>query len=243
MLRCAKALRRLRGKCGALARDARGIAAVEFSLILPLMLLLYFGSVLVTQGVRANRKVDLVAAALANLTSQQLTCSTGGSVPCLTETDMTGSNGIFTAAAAIMAPYATSDLKMTVSQVNVQTYNGGLIAKVDWTVTNNGGTARPCSPGGANNSLIAQNVSTSQSTFQKYIPTSYVTSGAPTGSMIIADVVYQFKPGMGWNMFQWSDTTTVFRMANVGYFRNRNSTSGSAGPITPTMTSGVTDCP
>ena len=243
MLTARTAWRALARKLGTLRRDTRGIAAVEFSLILPLMLLLYFGSVLVTQAVRASRKVDLVAAALANLASQQLTCSTGGSVPCLTETDMTGSNGIFTAAAAIMAPYTTTNLKMTISQVNVQTYNGNLIAKVDWTVTNNSATARPCSPGGANNSLLAQNVSTSQTNFQNYIPTSYVASGAPTGSMIVADVLYQYKPGLGWNLFKWSDTTTVFKMANVGYFRNRNSSSGSAGPITASMTSGKTDCP
>ncbi len=243
MLNMRHARRVLAGKAFAFRRDNKGIAAVEFSLILPLMLLLYFGSVLVTQAVRASRKVDLVAAALSNLASQQLTCSTGGSVPCLTDADMTGSNGIFTAAAAIMSPYGITDLKMTISQVNVQTYNGNLIAKVDWTVTNNGATARSCSPGGANNSLIAQNVSTSQANFQNYIPTSYVASGAPTGSMIVADVVYQFKPGMGWGLFKWADKTTVFKMANVGYFRNRNSSGGSAGPITDGMATGKTDCP
>lgn len=228
------ALRRLRSE-----RD--GIAAVEFALILPLMLLLYFGSFEITQAVRASRKVDLVANALANLASQQLTC-TGGSGVCLTEADMTGANGIFTAAAAIMSPYPTTNLTMTVSQVNISTYNSNLIAKVGWTVVNNGGTVRPCNGGGTNGALQAGNVSTSSSTFRNYLPTSYTASGAPTGSMIVADVTYNYKPGFGWKLFKWSDATTAFQMANVGYFRNRNANGGSAGPITPSMTSGKTVC-
>ena len=191
-----------RARLKSFAPSIDGIAAVEFSLILPLMLLLYLGSVLATQAVRASRKVDLVAGALANLTSQQLTCSSGASAICLTETDMTGSNGIFTAAAAIMAPFDTATLQMTVSQVNISSYNGALIAKVDWTVTNNGGTARPCNGGGANNSLLAGNVSTSSATYQSYMPPNYTAAGAPTGSMIVADVAYQYKPGMGVGLLQ-----------------------------------------
>ena len=232
-------MKALRARLAALASAADGVAAVEFSLILPLMLVLYFGSVEVTQAVRASRKVDLVAGALANLASQQLTCSTGSATACLTETDMTGSNGIFTAAAAILAPFSTTNLKMTISQVNISTYNGSLIAKVDWTVTNNGGTARPCNGGGPNKSLLAGNVPTSNSAYQSYLPTSYTATGAPTGSMIVADVVYQYKPGMGWDFFKWSNTTAAFQMSYVGYYRNRNA---GAGPITASMTSGLTDC-
>lgn len=234
-------LGRLRTRLPALATATDGIAAVEFALILPLLLLLYFGSIEVTQAVRASRKVDLVAAALANLASQQATCSTG-TTPCLTDTDMTGSNGIFTAAAAIMAPFSTATLKMTVSQVNITTYNGSLIAKVDWTVTNNGGSARPCNGGGPNNSLLAGTVGTGNPAYQSYMPASYTMTGAPTGSMMVADVVYQYQPGMGWDFFQWSNTTTAFQMASIGYFRNRNTSGGTAGPITASMSTGLTKC-
>lgn len=234
--------RLLPARPGALASAVDGIAAVEFALILPLLLLLYFGSIEMTQAVRASRKVDLVAAALANLTSQQSICATGGTTPCLTESDMTGSNGIFTAAAAIMAPFSTTNLKMTISQVTITSYNGSLIAKVDWTVTNNGGTARPCNGGGPGNSLLAGTVGTNNSSYRSYMPASYTMTGAATGSMIVADVVYQYKPGMGWDFFQWSNTTTAFQMAAIGYYRNRNSSSGTAGPITASMTSGLTKC-
>ena len=42
-----------------LAKDERGVSAVEFALILPLMLTLYFGGVEVSQGVAIDRKVTL----------------------------------------------------------------------------------------------------------------------------------------------------------------------------------------
>ena len=113
----------------------------------------------------------------------------------------------------------------------------------DWTVTNSGGTARPCNDGGPNKSLLAGNVSPGSANYQYYLPASYTTAGAPTGSMIVADVTYAYKPGFGYALFQWSDTTQAFGMANVGYYRNRNSNSGSGGPITASMTSGKTACP
>ena len=47
----------LRRRFDALRLDARGIAAVEFAFVLPIMLTLYLGCVEVTQGVIANRQI------------------------------------------------------------------------------------------------------------------------------------------------------------------------------------------
>ena len=239
----------VRRKLATAIRSKDGVAAVEFALILPLMLTLYFGSFEATQAIRASRKIDLVASTLANLASQQTTNrSTQQSAcndptkPCLNDADMTGANGIFTAAAAILSPYTTGALQMTLTQVNVTTYNGNLIAKVDWTVTNNGGTARPCSGGGANSSLLAGNIAAGATGYQNYMPTSYTATNAPQGYMIVADISYQYKPGFGYGLFKWSDTSTVFKMANVGYFRNRNSTGQSAGRIIADAATNKTQC-
>ena len=49
--------RRVRG----LASDERGVSAVEFAMLLPLMLTLYLGAVEVSQGVGADRKATLTA--------------------------------------------------------------------------------------------------------------------------------------------------------------------------------------
>lgn len=103
-------------------RDRRGIAATEFALIVPVMLTLLIGSVEVTRGFAADRKVSLVARAVADLTSQSTAVTSG---------DMTN---ILDAAAGIMYPYNTRDLKLKVTAVNVAA-NG--TAKVAWGAARN----------------------------------------------------------------------------------------------------------
>ncbi len=53
-----------------LRRDRRGVSAVEFALLLPVMMTLFLGSVEASQGIAADRKVELTAHALADLASQ-----------------------------------------------------------------------------------------------------------------------------------------------------------------------------
>ena len=54
--------------------DRCGLAAVEFALILPVMLTLYFGGVEVTNMLVANRRVTSVAYTAADLAAQRLAC-------------------------------------------------------------------------------------------------------------------------------------------------------------------------
>ena len=51
-------------------RDCRGIAATEFAVIVPVMLVMFFGTVEFSSGVAVDRKVTLVARTLSDLTSQ-----------------------------------------------------------------------------------------------------------------------------------------------------------------------------
>ena len=255
--RGAATVRLIRRAIAAIRASDEGIAAVEFALILPLMLTMYFGSVEVTKAVRGSSKVDLVANTLANISSQQTamrsaqqTACNDPSAPCLNDADMTGSNGAFTSASSILSPFSTNTLQMTISQVNVSSYNGSLIAKVEWTVTNNGGTPRPCIGGGVNNSLLPGTVQPGSTNYQNYIPANYVASGAPTGRMIIADVVYNYQPGFGFGSTSWSTASTSFKMASVGYYRNRNTGTNAAfpatagpGAITDDVTTNKTHCP
>ncbi len=116
-------LLRLFGRFGA---DRRGVSAVEFALLAPVMITLYFGCVEISDGVAADRKVSLAAAALANLAAQTQTISSN---------DMTN---ILDAASAIIAPYDAAKLKITVSCLNIDANKS---AKVKWSQTRNG-TAR-----------------------------------------------------------------------------------------------------
>jgi Flp pilus assembly protein TadG len=107
------------------SRDRRGVSAVEFALVAPMMIALYFGCVEISDGVAADRKVSLTAAALANLVAQSTS---------LSSTDM---NNVLDASTAIIAPYSASNLKMTVSCLSIDA-NKNVTTK--WTATRNGGT-------------------------------------------------------------------------------------------------------
>ncbi len=78
------------------AGATRGVAAVEFALILPLMLLLYLGSAETTQAVMASRKASMAARTLSDLVSQQ------DANVVMTDVTM---GSIFNAASAIMQPF------------------------------------------------------------------------------------------------------------------------------------------
>jgi len=106
-----------------LVRDKRGVSAVEFALIAPLMVSLYLGCVEISDGVSAQRKVTLIASTVANLTAQSTTLSTS---------DV---SNILDASTAIIYPYSSSTLKMTVSCIAIDANKS---ATVKWSVTRNG---------------------------------------------------------------------------------------------------------
>jgi Flp pilus assembly protein TadG len=121
-------------RLGAFRRADTGVAAVEFAIILPLMVFMYLGMTELTTGINVNRKLTLVSRTLADLTTRM--------------TDVTGDgiDIVFSAAKAVMQPYDASRVAMAVTSVTVVqgptagTYTG----KVAWSCTQGTGlTARP----------------------------------------------------------------------------------------------------
>jgi Flp pilus assembly protein TadG len=104
-----------------------GVAAVEFAMLLPVLVSLYLGAVELSRGIAADRKVTLVAHTLADLSTQFTD---------IADTDM---SNILNASSAIMAPYAVSNLKAVVSELAIDAQGQ---AKVVWSDTLNG-TVRP----------------------------------------------------------------------------------------------------
>ena len=118
-LRMTKLLRSFRG-------DREGASAVEFAILAPLLITLYFGLVEITDGIAADRKVTLTAGALANLTSQTQTVT------------VDGMTNILNASAAIIKPYSVGNLAATITCIKIDADGN---AKVKWSATLNG-TAR-----------------------------------------------------------------------------------------------------
>jgi Flp pilus assembly protein TadG len=107
------------GWIAGLLRDRNGSAAVEFAVIVPIMLTLFFGVVEFSSAVAVDRKVTLVARTLSDLTSQSSS---------VTDTDL--SNFTITIR-AIMTPYPSGLLNSTVSELYVEPTT--LTAKVKWS--------------------------------------------------------------------------------------------------------------
>lgn len=59
--------------CRACFRDARGVAMVEFGLMLPLLLTLFYGVVEITRFILITQKVEKLAHSVADVTSQSQT--------------------------------------------------------------------------------------------------------------------------------------------------------------------------
>mgnify|MGYP001328504780 CR=1 FL=1 len=68
-------LSRTRRGVADLLRDRRGVAAIEFAFIVPVLLALYFVTMEVAQGIEANKKVGRVGSMVADLITQQQSMS------------------------------------------------------------------------------------------------------------------------------------------------------------------------
>jgi len=101
-----------------LLQDRSGIAAVEFAMCLPFLVLLYLGGYQLSDAISAYRKVTLATRTVADLTSQYSSAS-------LNDLD-----SILGASAQVLAPYNIAASKITVSQVKIDANRN---ATVDWS--------------------------------------------------------------------------------------------------------------
>jgi Flp pilus assembly protein TadG len=100
-------------------RDRRGISAVEFAMLLPLMVTMYLGVVEVSQGVAVDRKVTLTTRTMADLASR---------VSSINNADM---SSLLNASAAVVAPYDPAPLKIVLSAVSIDANGNATIAWSD----------------------------------------------------------------------------------------------------------------
>jgi len=103
-----------------LAKDRRGVSAVEFALIAPAMIAFYFGMAEITQALLAERRAGHAASAVGDLVAQSSQISNG---------EITD---VFSVARTIMLPFNSdvSKLKMRVSSLTADSKG---VAKVDWS--------------------------------------------------------------------------------------------------------------
>jgi len=140
--------------CRRFSRDKRGVAAVEFSVILPAMLLMFFGTFEVSSLIRAKFATNRAAQLIANLVAQEPTGSatSGSGTVGFTASDSTD---FCTAAKLAMAPFPGSSFKATIASASKN--SSGVIA-FDWTpqadTTCGGGAGTFLDPTAASNGLL-----------------------------------------------------------------------------------------
>ncbi len=120
-------------------RDSRGIAATEFAVIVPVMLVMFFGVVEFSSGVAVDRKVTLVARTVSDLTSQAPSSATQATFAAVTDSYL---GNVFNAGALIFQPYKpTTPAKARVSEIYIDSTGA---ATIQWskaaTITSTGAT-------------------------------------------------------------------------------------------------------
>jgi Flp pilus assembly protein TadG len=100
-----------------LAKDERGVSAIEFVLIFPLLVAMLAGTVDIGQALTVSRKMNQVVSTLGDMTSQQTAWTT---------TDI---DAIVAGTATIIEPFSKTDLKIDLVVLDV---DASLAAKVNW---------------------------------------------------------------------------------------------------------------
>jgi Flp pilus assembly protein TadG len=127
------AFTRLSAKIISLRDRKDGLAAVEFAMVLPVMVIMYLGCCEVSLGFSASKKVDSVARALSDLTSQAQVA--------IKQSDM---NDIIAAATGVMQPFDGAATNLAITSFIMPTPASGPVkAFTDWSYVR-GGTATGC---------------------------------------------------------------------------------------------------
>ncbi len=98
--------------------NEKGVSAVEFALIAPVMVLIYFGCIELSLLMRADRRVTSTASSLGDLTARLVT---------VTDADM---QDLYNAATVLMEPYPAASTRMRITSV---VDNGDGQTRVDWS--------------------------------------------------------------------------------------------------------------
>jgi Flp pilus assembly protein TadG len=203
---------RIKGSAFDMVDDCRGIAAVEFVVIVPIMLVMFFGTVEFSSGVTIYRKTTLVTRTLSDLTSQ----STG-----VDDADLIG---FFNASSYILAPYSAAPGFPATSATITELYINPLTlqARVQWsrsaTITTSGSTSTVVLGTGRTVSSVVT------------IPSQLMTAGT---YVIYSEVTQPYKPTIGYVM-----APAGVNLSDVAYTRPRQSAcvlySASAEPASGT---------
>jgi Flp pilus assembly protein TadG len=184
-------------------RDRRGIAATEFAMIAPFMLVAFFGTVEFCSAVAIDRKVTVIARTLSDLTSQQLPASVTVDWSSIADSDL---QNIFTASISIMASYDATPTQATITEFYVGTT--GKTATVQWSRS-------AVIAGGASQATLTTSTFTKGNDIAPLVAKEIMI---PNTYVIFSQVSYNYVPTIGYVL------KSGVTMKDVSYTRPRQAT-------------------
>src|SRR5271169_895931 len=189
---------------------ADGVAATEFAIVVPFMLLLYVGGIELADGMAINVKVSATAHSVTDMVTQNTSLSTAQM------------QNILTGATAIIAPYpvnngTTSLLSVTVSEISSDA-NGNLT--LQWSQSYNGTSF---GPGRTNLSGLTVPTSLNGTAGNANNPNNQNDQV----SFIVGEVSYAYTPNLGYTIsgtVTLQDTNWLFPRCST------DSPANSSGP-------------
>jgi len=175
--------------------DQRGVAAIEFALVVPIVMVVYLVGFEVAEAGTAYRKMTDTTVQLANVTAQFTTLS------------CTDVNNVLDATAQIMSPYSTSNISIVLSEVSVNSSNVGTVVwseeyqgtrlAVNSTVTlpsgyQNQNATSACPPPPGQSSVVTTCYILVQTSYayQPTIGSAFIGSGKMIGPITMQDQIF-----------------------------------------------------
>jgi Flp pilus assembly protein TadG len=178
-------------------RDHAGVAAMEFALVAPILIGMYFMLNETASGLRAARKVSMVSRVLADVATRTSN---------ITDTDR---NDIFASAAPILQPFSSLPTSLRISSIKFDSTGKGY---VDWSEVSGAG------------GLGAAHVRCTPTEARPGRP-DLTPIDVPAGlkvadtSLVLAEAMVAYKPVIGWKI------TGTINLQDKLYMRPRTSDS------------------
>ncbi|HMK79492.1 MAG TPA: TadE/TadG family type IV pilus assembly protein [Xanthobacteraceae bacterium] len=165
------------------AASTRGLAAVEFAMIVPVLLVMLLSTFDAGQGIAVYMKVRAATFTLGSITNQYTTGSNG-----ISTTDMTAITG---STAAVLAPFSGTPVVATITQVQATSLTA---ATVSWSYSLNGTAYTTGASWTLPTQFTSSNACNSFPCYYIYAQVSYtytpMFSSFLTGPITLADNVY-----------------------------------------------------
>lgn len=150
------------------ARCRRGVAAIEFGYIAPVMFLMFMGSLEFSRAITVDRRVTQVASSTADLIARQTA---------VTDTDLSGYLQIVS---HLLAPYSDAPLKLTVVSVTADASDDD--TRVSWCYNRSVDV---------NGSSVSKGVHSYTSGAAYSLPDNIIGQGE---SVIVVEATYDYQP-------------------------------------------------